>query len=96
MSSHEIQHNMESQPLDDIDRLIRWALVDEVGGEEPSPQVWHRIQARLVTHSRAVPSQSRVKRPWRQFASALQGWAAIFVAPLVTLYVVLTAPLPTL
>ena len=71
MSSHEIQHRMESQPLDEIDRLIRWALVDEVAGEEPSPQVWHRIHARVAARYRAVPSQSGVERPWRQLLASL-------------------------
>jgi hypothetical protein len=32
---------------DEIDTLVRWALRDSVAGEEPSPDVWHRIRARL-------------------------------------------------
>jgi hypothetical protein len=81
MSSHDIQPRMENQPLDEMDRLIRWALVDEVAGEEPSPQAWHNIQARLTARSRPMPSQSGVKRPWRQLASVLQDWAWCLVAP---------------
>jgi hypothetical protein len=83
MSSHDIQPRTENQqPLDEIDRLIRWALIDEVAGEEPSPQVWHNIQARLTACSRAIPSQPVLKRPWRQFASLLQDWALGLMAPL--------------
>jgi hypothetical protein len=84
MSSRKIQPKMEDQPLDEIDELIRWALVDEVAGEEPSPQVWQNIQARLMARSWAMPSPSGVARPWRQFASALQDWASGFVSPLET------------
>ena len=82
MSSHRIQPKMRDQSLDEIDELIRWALLDEVAGEEPSPQVWQNIQARVMAHSRAMPSQSAVERPWRQFASLLQAWALGFIAPL--------------
>ncbi len=32
---------------DEIDALVCWALRDSVAGEEPSPEVWHRIRARL-------------------------------------------------
>jgi hypothetical protein len=32
---------------DEMDALVRWALRDSVAGEEPSPEVWHRIRARL-------------------------------------------------
>ena len=82
MSSHKIQLKMESQPFDEIDELIRWALLGEAAGEEPSPQVWHNIQARLTAHSRTMPSQSGVEQPWRQFASVLQAWALGLIAPL--------------
>ena len=82
MSSHRIQPKMEGQPLDGLDELIRWALLDEVAGEEPSPQVWQNIQAGLMMRSQAMPSQPGTERPWRQFASALQAWALGFVAPL--------------
>ena len=82
MSFRKIQPKMEGQPLDAIDELIRWALVDEVAGEEPSPQVWQNIQARLMARSWAMPSQSGVEQPWRQFVSLLQAWASSFVAPL--------------
>jgi len=83
MSSHKFQpKKMESQPLDEIDGLIRWALLGEVAGEEPSPQVWQNIQARLTAHSRAMPSQSGVARPWRQFASTLRAWALGITASL--------------
>ena len=82
MSSHRIQPKMEGQHLDEIDELIRWALLDEVAGEEPSPQVWQNIQARLITRSQAMPNQSGMERPWRQFVSALQAWALGITAPL--------------
>jgi hypothetical protein len=32
---------------DEMDALVRWALWDSVAGEEPRPEVWHKIQARL-------------------------------------------------
>jgi len=34
-------------PNDEVDALVRWALRDSVAGERPSPEVWHRIRARL-------------------------------------------------
>ncbi len=74
MSSRRAQLRVKDQPLDEIDALIRWALVDELAGEEPSPQVWQNIQAEVMARSRAMPSQSAVVRPWRQFASVLQAW----------------------
>ncbi|MBL7184084.1 MAG: hypothetical protein ISS50_06505 [Anaerolineae bacterium] len=80
MSSHRIKP--KTQPLDAIDELIRWALLDAVAGEEPSPQVWHNIQARLTARSRAIPGQSGVARPWQQFASTLQAWALGITASL--------------
>lgn len=82
MSSYRIQPEMEGQPLDGLDELIRWALLDEVAGEEPSPQVWQNIQAGLMVHSQAMPSQSGVEQPWRQLASVLQAWALGIIAPL--------------
>ncbi len=82
MNSHRIQPEMEGQPLDGLDELIRWALLDEVAGEEPSPQVWQNIQTRLMMRSQAMPSQPGTERPWRQFASALQAWALGITAPL--------------
>ena len=82
MNSHRIQPEMEGQPLDGLDELIRWALLDEVAGEEPSPQVWQNIQAGLMMRSQAMPSQPGMERPWRQFASALQAWALGITAPL--------------
>ncbi|TEU11672.1 MAG: hypothetical protein E3J21_23035 [Anaerolineales bacterium] len=32
---------------DEIDALVRWALRDSVAGEEPPPEVWPKIRARL-------------------------------------------------
>jgi len=32
---------------DEMDALVRWALQDSVAGEEPSPEVWQKIRARL-------------------------------------------------
>jgi hypothetical protein len=34
-------------PSDEIDALVRRVLRDSVAGEEPPPEVWHRIKARL-------------------------------------------------
>ena len=38
---------------DEMDALIRWALRDSVAGERPSPEVWHRIRARLEGQPKA-------------------------------------------
>lgn len=81
MSFRRIQPKMERQPLDEIDELIRWALLDSVAGEEPSPQVWQDIKARLMTRSRAMPSQSGVEHRWRHFASTIQACALGTLAP---------------
>jgi hypothetical protein len=81
MSFPKTQPKMEEQPLDEIDQLIRWALLDAVASEEPSPQVWQDIKARLMTRSRDMPSQSGVERLWRQFASALKAWTSAVLAP---------------
>jgi hypothetical protein len=43
---------------DEVDALVRWALRDSVAGEEPSPEVWDRIRARL--------EQSKVQRHLRR------------------------------
>jgi hypothetical protein len=32
---------------DEIDALVCWALRDSVAGEEPPPEAWHKIRARL-------------------------------------------------
>jgi hypothetical protein len=32
---------------DEVDALVRWALRESVAGEEPSPEVWYKIRARL-------------------------------------------------
>jgi hypothetical protein len=37
----------KAYPSDEIDALVRRALRDSVSGEEPPPEVWHRIRARL-------------------------------------------------
>jgi hypothetical protein len=82
MSSRKIQPDiMQDQSLDAMDELIRWALLGEVAGEEPSPQGWQNIQAKLRAHSCAMPSQSGVKRSWRRFASVLQAWAGGVAPP---------------
>jgi hypothetical protein len=82
MSFHEIQLH-EDQPLDVIDELIRCALVDEVADEEPSSQVWQNIQAAVISCSRTRSSPSRVRWPWRQFASILQACTRGFIVPVV-------------
>ena len=82
MSSHRIQSKMEGPSPDAIDEMIRWALLGEVAGEEPSPQVWRRIQAWLATSPRFSPSRSEVDRPWRQFTSVLHSWVWGIVAPM--------------
>ena len=34
-------------PNDEMDTLVRWTLRDSVAGEEPPPEVWDKIRARL-------------------------------------------------
>jgi hypothetical protein len=80
MNFRKIQPEMQS--FDEIDELIRWALLDEVASEEPSPRVWKDIKAKLMLHSQALPSQSGAERLWRRFASALQAWTLGIFAPL--------------
>ena len=80
MSFPEVQPNMEEQPLDEIDQLIRWVLLAAVAREEPSPQVWQGIKARVMTHSRAMSSQPGAERPWRQVASVLRAWTSAVLA----------------
>jgi hypothetical protein len=80
MSFPEVQPNNEEQPLDEIDQLIRWVLLDAVAREEPSPQVWQGIKARVMARPRAMPSQSGAERPWRQIASVLGAWTSAVLA----------------
>ena len=80
MSFPEVQPNMEEQPLDEIDQLIRWVLLDAVAREEPSPQAWQGIRARVMTYSRAMSSQPGAERPWRQVASVLRAWTSAVLA----------------
>ncbi len=82
MSSHRTQPTATKPALNELDKLIRWALLDEVAGEDPSPQVWQNIQARVVLHSQALPSQPKTGRPWRDFACSLRAWALGITAPL--------------
>ena len=52
----------------DFDSLIRWTLHDAVDGEEPSPQVWERIQQRISDDVSATgaspPSRLFSRRLW--------------------------------
>ena len=49
---------------DEMDALVRWALRDSVAGEEPSPEVWHRIRARLEQlKTKSPPRRGRVLSP---------------------------------
>ena len=34
-------------PSDEMDTLVRWTLRDSVAGEEPPPEMWDKIRARL-------------------------------------------------
>ncbi len=84
MSSHRIQPQKDLS-LDTMDELIRWALVDEFASEEPSPQVWQNIQARVMAHSGTVPSRPRTESPLRQFASFVLAGALdvmVFIVPM--------------
>lgn len=77
MSSREIQ---PKRHFDEIDELIRLTLLDGVAGEEPSPQVWQNIKAR-ITYPQTMPSLSRRKHLGQQFASAIQAWLSGIFAP---------------
>ncbi len=46
---------------DEIDALVRWALRDSVAGEEPPPEVWHKVRARLEQpKAQSYPRRGRV------------------------------------
>jgi hypothetical protein len=46
---------------DEMDALVRWALRESVGGEEPSPEVWDRIRASLgQMKTKSPPRRGRV------------------------------------
>lgn len=45
-----------------IDYLIRWGLHDLVAGAEPSPQVWRRVERRVLSDPSANVSRTPV---WR-------------------------------
>jgi hypothetical protein len=45
---------------DEMDALVRWALRDSVADEEPPPEVWHKIRARL--HQPKAQSHPRRRR----------------------------------
>jgi hypothetical protein len=59
-------HRRKSWPMieenryqsDEVDALVRWALRESVGAEEPSPEVWDRIRGRL--------GQMKTKSPLRR------------------------------
>jgi hypothetical protein len=53
-------------PNDEIDTLVRWALQDSVADEEPSPEVWHRIRARLEQ------PKAQFHPPWKKKALVAQ------------------------
>ncbi len=72
----------EDQPVDAIDEWMRWALMNEVAGELPSPRVWQNIQAKIAAHSEVTSRPSRARGLWRNLASLLQTYAVGFLAPL--------------
>jgi anti-sigma-K factor RskA len=46
---------------DEVDVLVRRALQNSVAGEEPSPEVWHRIKTRLEQQrARSHPRKRKV------------------------------------
>jgi hypothetical protein len=48
-------HRRQSQSVENgLDQLIRCMLYDSVAGAEPSPQVWERIQKRVLDDKRAA------------------------------------------
>jgi hypothetical protein len=51
---------------DEIDTLVRWVLQDSVADEEPSPEVWHRIRARLEQ------PKAQFHPPWKKKALVAQ------------------------
>ncbi len=55
----------------DIDSLIRWHLHKTIGGEEPPPDVWWKLRARLSARPAARPERPR-QRFWRAFLQRTQ------------------------
>jgi hypothetical protein len=46
---------------DEMDALVRWALRDSVAGEEPPPEVWHKIRSGLEQpKAQAHPRRGRL------------------------------------
>jgi len=51
---------------DDLERLIRWSLVDSVSGAEPSAKVWANIVARVRKVETGSGSGRETGRRWLQ------------------------------
>ncbi len=69
---------------DGLDGLIRWALQDAVAGAEPSPQVWERLQQRVLDDgASAVAGPPPRKRPFtpRPWLAWLIGAGANYPVP---------------
>ena len=64
MSRSNLGRNDEYRDYDDaLGQMLRWSLRSEASRQKPSPQVWHRLQARLGEVDRRaagrVPLRSR-------------------------------------
>jgi hypothetical protein len=82
MSSHRVDDEWSTN--DSIDGLIRCALYDSVAGEEPSPQVWERIQGHATEEREQVALHLRIQRGMRSRRSWfawLIGAGATFPVP---------------
>ena len=69
-------------PNDEMDALVRWVLRDSVAGEEPSPEVWDRIRARLEQ-----PEAQLRPRKKRGFVSQLSWLVQLVVLGILILVV---------
>ena len=55
---------------DEMDALVRWALRDSVAGQEPPPEIWDKIRARLEQPK--APSHVRSRFLSAQFSLLVQ------------------------
>jgi len=67
-----------------LDSLIRWALHDSVADDEPSPEVWKRIQQDIVNERRTAVARTPVRphgKPRRLWLGWLLGAGAEYPVP---------------
>jgi hypothetical protein len=69
MTSH--RNGLEGRFVDELGSVIRWSLRERVAGAVPSPQVWERIEERVVQREAAW---TRVGPELRSFLRIVAIW----------------------